>query len=148
MLRHTQARVFVLAAAAALAAEAPADWGLGHFVRPDGVNPAITPRADSVFFCPMRKQQIHWEALHAFNPAAVVRHGKVYVLYRAEDDTGQMQIGMHTSRLGLAESGDGLHFTRLPSPVLYPADDDQKEREWEGGSRTRAWSRARTAPMS
>jgi predicted GH43/DUF377 family glycosyl hydrolase len=123
----------MMAAAIALGAEAPADWGLGHFVRPDGVNPAITPRAESAFFCPMRKTQIHWEALHAFNPAAVVRNGKVYVLYRAEDNSGEMQIGMHTSRLGLAESDDGLHFTRRPSPVLYPADDAEREREWECG---------------
>jgi len=114
-------------------AQVPADWGLGHFVRPGDVNPVIVPRADSVFFCPMRKTQVHWETLHTFNPAAVVRNGKVYVLYRAEDDSGEMQIGMHTSRLGLAESDDGLHFTRGPSPVLYPAEDDQKEREWEGG---------------
>src|ERR1017187_1785744 len=98
--------VLLAASVLALAAPVPANWGLGHFVRPDGVNPAITPRADSVFFCPMRKTQIHWEALHTFNPAAVVRNGKVYVLYRAEDDTGEMQIGMHTSRLGLAESDD------------------------------------------
>jgi len=125
--------VLLAAGALALVAQAPANWGLGPFVRPDGVNPAIVPRADSVFFCPMRKAQVHWEALHTFNPAAVVRNGKVYVLYRAEDDSGEMQIGMHTSRLGLAESDDGLHFTRGPSPVLYPADDDQKEREWEGG---------------
>ena len=128
-------RCVVILAAGAIApgAQAPANWGLGHFVRPDDVNPAITPRADSVFFCPMRKAQIHWEALHTFNPAAVVRNGKVYVLYRAEDNTGEMQIGMHTSRLGLAESSDGLHFTRGPSPVLFPADDAQKEREWDGG---------------
>jgi predicted GH43/DUF377 family glycosyl hydrolase len=125
--------VILAACAIALGAQAPANWGLGRFVRPDNVNPAIAPRADSVFFCPMRKTQIHWEALHTFNPAAVVRDGKVYVLYRAEDNTGEMQIGMHTSRLGLAESDDGLHFTRRPSPVLYPADDGQKEREWEGG---------------
>jgi len=125
---------FLLAAGTiALGAEAPANWGLDRFVRPDGVNPIIAPRADSVFFCPMRKSQVHWETLHTFNPAAVVRNGKVYVLYRAEDDTGEMQIGMHTSRLGLAESDDGLHFARRLSPVLYPADDDQKEREWEGG---------------
>jgi len=26
----------------------------------------------------------HWEAPHAFNPAAVVRNGKIPVLYRAE----------------------------------------------------------------
>lgn len=125
--------VLLAASAIALGAQVPANWGLGHFVRPDSVNPVIVPRVDSVFFCPMRKAEVHWEALHTFNPAAVVRNGKVYVLYRAEDDSGEMQIGMHTSRLGLAESDDGLHFTRGPSPVLYPADDDQKEREWEGG---------------
>ena len=76
---------------------------------------------------------MHWEALHTFNPAAIVRDGKVYVLYRAEDDSGTMQIGMHTSRLGLAESEDGIHFTRTGEPVFYPAEDDQKAREWPGG---------------
>jgi predicted GH43/DUF377 family glycosyl hydrolase len=40
---------------------------------------------------------------------------------------------MHTSRLGLAESDDGIHFTRMPEPVFYPADDSQKAREWPGG---------------
>jgi predicted GH43/DUF377 family glycosyl hydrolase len=44
-----------------------------------------------------------------------------------------MQIGMHTSRLGLAESEDGIHFTRLPEPVFYPEKDSQKAREWPGG---------------
>jgi beta-1,2-mannosidase len=49
---------------------------------------------------------VHWEALHTFNPAAILRFGRIYVLYRAEDDRGAMRIGMHTSRLGLAESDD------------------------------------------
>jgi predicted GH43/DUF377 family glycosyl hydrolase/lysophospholipase L1-like esterase len=40
---------------------------------------------------------------------------------------------MHTSRLGLAESDDGIHFTRHPDPVFYPARDNQKAREWPGG---------------
>lgn len=125
---------FLLAAfALVLGAQAPAKWELGRFLRPPDVNPILSPRANSVFFCPMRKVPVHWEGLHTFNPAAIVRNGKVYVIYRAEDDTGEMQIGMHTSRLGLAESDDGLHFARRPAPVLYPADDDQKEREWEGG---------------
>ena len=130
-----RSRLLTLLAAGAigLAAQAPAQWGLGKFVRPGDVNPVLRPQADSVFFCPMRKSEVHWEALHTFNPAAIVRNGKIYVLYRAEDDSGQMQIGMHTSRLGLAESDDGLHFTRRPAPVLYPAEDDQKDREWEGG---------------
>lgn len=76
---------------------------------------------------------MHWEALHTFNPAAVMRDGMINVLYRAEDDTGAMQIGMHTSRLGLAQSSDGIHFTRRAVPVFYPALDSQESREWPGG---------------
>ena len=85
------------------------------------------------FIDPVLKTPVHWEALHTFNPAAIVRDGKVYVLYRAEDDSGAMEIGGHTSRLGLAESEDGIHFTRRAEPVFYPAEDEQKAREWPGG---------------
>jgi beta-1,2-mannosidase len=125
-----RATAFLVAVCLAAAA---ADWEIGPFVRPEGANPVIRPRAESVFHCPIRKAPVHWEALHTFNPTAVVRNGKVYVLYRAEDDSGAMQIGMHTSRLGLAESDDGLHFTRRDAPVLYPDNDDQHDREWPGG---------------
>lgn len=110
----------------------PPDWALGPFTRPVD-EPIIQPRPESVFQDPLKPGLVHWEALHTFNPAAVVRNGKVFVLYRAEDDSGAMQIGMHTSRLGLAESEDGIHFTRLPQPVFYPAEDSQKAREWPGG---------------
>ena len=82
---------------------------------------------------PILKKAVRWEVLHTFNPAAIVRHGKIDVLYRAEDNTGAMDIGGHTSRLGLAESKDGIHFKRMGEPVFYPADDDQKAREWPGG---------------
>jgi predicted GH43/DUF377 family glycosyl hydrolase len=116
-----------------LLALGPAPWMLGTFQRPDQARPVITPRPESTFACPLRHADVHWEALHTFNPAAIVRQGRIYVLYRAEDNTGDMAIGGHTSRLGLAVSDDGIHFTRDPSPVLYPADDDQKAREWEGG---------------
>src|SRR5215472_3635796 len=44
-----------------------------------------------------------------------------------------MEIGGHTSRLGLAESSDGIHFTRRATPVFFPAEDDQNDREWPGG---------------
>ena len=108
-------------------------WLIGPFTRPVAANPVITPQPDSTFLDPILKTQVHWEALHTFNPAAVVRNGKVYVLYRAEDNSGAMEIGGHTSRLGLAESSDGIHFTRLGEPVFYPADDEQKAREWPGG---------------
>src|SRR5579862_7892975 len=108
-------------------------WTIGPFTRPDTGNPVITPSPASSFDDPIRHAPVHWEALHTFNPAAIVRNGKVYVLYRAEDDSGEMRIGLHTSRLGLAESADGIHFTRRAEPVFYPDNDSQKEREWPGG---------------
>ncbi len=131
-----RAVLFTLAAAAiwpAAVAEQNAPWQIGPFQRPPGAQPLITPNKDSLFRDPISGKPVHWEALHTFNPAAIVRNGKVFVLYRAEDDSGEMRIGLHTSRLGLAESADGLHFTRSPQPVFYPADDSQKEREWPGG---------------
>lgn len=105
----------------------------GPFVRPSDDRPIITPDRAAVFTDPILHKPVHWEALHTFNPAAVVRGNVVDVLYRAEDDSGSMQIGMHTSRLGLAESADGIHFQQKPEPVFYPSDDAQKEREWPGG---------------
>lgn len=108
-------------------------WGLGPFVRPDGVNPVIAPNTNSIFNDPMSGNPVRWESLHTFNPAAVVKDGKVFLLYRAEDATGSTAIGSHTSRLGLAVSEDGLHFKGFPHPVLLPANDGQKDREWTGG---------------
>jgi predicted GH43/DUF377 family glycosyl hydrolase len=122
-----------LLCAATLHAQDTAKWEIGPFTRPSQGNPVITPRSQSTFADPILKSPVHWETLHTFNPAAVVRNGKVYVLYRAEDNSGNMQIGDHTSRLGLAESQDGIHFTRLAEPVFYPAEDAQKSREWPGG---------------
>ena len=61
-----------------------------------------------------------WESAGTFNPAVVVRGGKIVMLYRAQDKQG-------TSRLGYAESADGIHFTRRDQPVLSPAADYEKD---------------------
>jgi predicted GH43/DUF377 family glycosyl hydrolase len=119
--------------AAALQAQTAQPWEIGPFTRPASGNPVIRPRPEAAFTDPVLKAPVHWEALHTFNPAAMVRNGKVYVLYRAEDDSGTMAIGGHTSRLGLAESSDGIHFTRRAGPVFCPAEDAQESREWPGG---------------
>jgi beta-1,2-mannosidase len=116
-----------------LQAQDAAQWEIGPFRRPSSGNPVIVPRPESTFTDPVLTAPAHWEALHTFNPAAIVRDDKVYVLYRAEDDSGAMEIGGHTSRLGMAESDDGIHFTRRAEPVFYPAEDAQKSREWPGG---------------
>ncbi|WP_270087375.1 glycoside hydrolase family 130 protein [Sphingobacterium sp. SYP-B4668] len=108
------------------------DWPLGPFIRPEGVNPVISPDSTSTFFDPMSRQNIAWEAGDIFNPAAVVKDGRIYVLYRGEDKSG-MGIGKRTSRIGIAESKDGIHMKREKKPVFYPDEDAQKENEWPGG---------------
>jgi predicted GH43/DUF377 family glycosyl hydrolase len=110
-----------------------AEWMLGPFAKPASKNPVIAPRSSSTFFSPMGDTLVRWEEHATFNPAAVVKDGRVYLLYRAEDATGEREIGRHVSRLGLAESADGLRFTRRPTPVLYPDKDAQAKYEWRGG---------------
>ena len=94
------AGLVVLFGAVGASAQSSTPWVIGPFARPAQGNPVVTPSATSTFQDPIEKKPLQWEALHTFNPAAVVRHGKVYVLYRAEDNSGAMEIGGHTSRLG------------------------------------------------
>ena len=107
-----------------------ANWVLAPFAKSDEVNPVLLPDSNSVFICPVRKTRVKWEEKDVFNPAAVVRHDTVFLLYRAEDKIGKFA---GTSRIGLAWSLDGLHFKKHPVPVLYPDNDSLKKYEWEGG---------------
>lgn len=104
-------------------------WAILPFNKVDSVNPVLLP-GDGQFICPVRGNIIKWEEKDVFNPAAVVRGDKVYMLYRAED-----KVGKHagTSRIGLAVSDDGFHFSRRNEPVLFPSNDSLKLYEWEGG---------------
>ena len=61
-----------------------------------------------------------WESAGTFNPAVIARGDKVVLLYRAQDKQG-------TSRLGYAESVDGIHFKRRDEPVLSPAAGYEKD---------------------
>ncbi len=70
--------------------------------------PAIAPRGEG------------WESAGTFNPAVARRGDKIVMLYRAQDRQG-------TSRLGYAESADGVHFTRRDEPVLSPAEEYEKD---------------------
>src|SRR5689334_557447 len=100
-------------------------WAFGGFVRPKHVNPIIAPKTETVFKDSMTGKEIHWESNDAFNPGATIKDGKIVILYRAEDKSG-VAIGERTSRLGYAESTDGITVKRRPEPVLYPAEDSQK----------------------
>src|SRR5215475_12478115 len=62
-----------------------------------------------------------WESAGTFNPAVILGpNHKIVMLYRAQDAAG-------TSRIGYAESTDGLHFTRRAEPVLSPEADYEKD---------------------
>jgi predicted GH43/DUF377 family glycosyl hydrolase len=61
-----------------------------------------------------------WESAGTFNPAVVKRDGKFVMLYRAQNAAG-------TSRLGYAESTDGVHFTQRSTPVLSPETAYEKD---------------------
>ncbi len=85
--------------------------------------------SSSTFFGPIRRvtqdpilspQGQDWESAGTFNPAVVMHDGKFVMLYRAQDKAG-------TSRLGYAESSDGIHFTRRAQPVLSPEASYEKD---------------------
>lgn len=109
-------------------------WMLGPFLRPESAKPIITPQNKTYFNDPMSGRTVAWESMATFNPAAIVKDGKVYVLYRAEEKLGEKEIGGHTSRIGMAISEDGFSFTSEAEPIFYPKEDSQKEFEWTGGT--------------
>lgn len=125
--------LILLACCTSVAQNAPKDWVVGPWSRASQ-EPVIRPEPRSTFLDPVTRTEVHWEALHTFNPAAIVKDGKIVVLYRAEDNSGEQKIGGHTSRLGLATSDDGVHFTRLPEPVFSPGPDGEAQREADGGT--------------
>lgn len=109
-------------------------WILGPFERPENAHAIISPNDQSTWNDAMTGKSVKWESMATFNPAAIVKDGKIHVLYRSEEKLGDLEIGGHTSRLGLAISEDGISYMRKPSPVFFPKDDNQKEFEWPGGT--------------
>jgi len=60
-----------------------------------------------------------WESKAVFNPAAVLKDGQVFLLYRAIGE-----YDAYISRLGLAVSRDGFNFERKSeAPLVKPATD-------------------------
>jgi len=105
------------------------DWTLSGFKKADQFNP-ILEASTSSFEDPILKKKVLWDEKDVFNPAVVVKDNKIWMLFRAEDKIGKYA---GTSRIGLAESEDGIHFKRHASPVLFPDNDEQFKFEWEGG---------------
>ncbi|GAA4279759.1 glycoside hydrolase family 130 protein [Gaetbulibacter aestuarii] len=98
-------------------------WGFHDVEKVDSLNPVLKPSTDFSFKSPISNETVYWESRNVLNPAAVVHDNKVYLFYRAQDSSG-------TSRIGLATSKDGLHFNKIPEPVLYPDEDSMMVYEW------------------
>jgi len=98
-------------------------WAFPSFEKIDSLNPILVPSENLSFNDPITGQQVKWEERNVLNPTALVRDGKVYLLYRAQDQSG-------TSRIGMAVSSDGLHFEKETTPIFYPDDDAFKKYEW------------------
>ena len=122
--------ISIIALASACSPKA-SEWALGPFTRlsEDAV---IKPDTAKTFLCPMRGEQVKWQESDTFNPAATIKDGKIVVLFRSEDNSAK-GIGSRTSRIGYAETTDGVNMTIAPEPVLFPAEDNNKELEWPGG---------------
>jgi predicted GH43/DUF377 family glycosyl hydrolase len=107
MRAKTALTPLLLAAALGITAMAAQTWPFSAWHRAsDG--PILSPQGSS------------WESAGTFNPAVVEYNGKFVMLYRAQDGAG-------TSRLGYADSADGIHFTRRAEPVLSPETEYEKD---------------------
>ena len=83
-------------------ADLPVGYPLGPFVR-DRANPILRPTSRP------------WESRFVFNPAAIVKDGRVHLLYRAQGQDGR-------SSIGLGISSDGVRFRRLEQPVMEASE--------------------------
>ena len=116
--------VFIACKEPAQQAESKAnDWAFADFEKVDSLNPILKPSLALQFIDPITGNPSKWEERNVLNPTAVVKDGKVHLLYRAQDKTG-------TSRIGLAISEDGLNFVKQNAPVFGPEEDSMKKYEW------------------
>lgn len=108
-----------------------ANWRLGDFNKTKE-NPIVKADSSLIFFCPIKKDSVRWARADVFNPAAIVKDGRVYLFTRCEDNPAA-KLGGRTSRIGLSVSDDGIHFNSFKEPVLFPDNDAFKQYDYPGG---------------
>lgn len=107
------------------------EWDFQSFYKPKE-NPIIKADSTLKFICPVKNEEVRWQKADVFNPAAIVKDNKVHLLLRCEDNP-QAHLGGRTSRIGLAYSEDGISFTKHPTPVLFPENDEFMQYDYPGG---------------
>lgn len=107
------------------------EWDFRTFIKPSE-NPVLKADSSYTFTDPIKKVPVKWQRADVFNPAAIVKDNMVYLLYRSEDNPSAI-LGGRTSRIGLATSDDGIHFTKYPEPVLFPDSSKFMHYDYPGG---------------
>jgi predicted GH43/DUF377 family glycosyl hydrolase len=106
-------------------------WEINSIQKPI-INPILTADSTLLFKEPFDSKIVAWQKAEVFNPAAIVRNGKIHLLYRCEDNSKAI-LGEKISRIGLAISSDGITFLKRKQPVLYPKNDAFKIYDYPGG---------------
>lgn len=105
-------------------------WLLGF--EKTAINPIMKADSSYTFLDPISKKEVQWQKADVFNPGAIVKNDTVFLLFRAEDNPKAI-LGHRTSRIGLAYSIDGINFTKHPTPVLFPDNDEFSQYDQPGG---------------
>jgi hypothetical protein len=71
-----------------------AGWAMLSFIKVDSLNPILQPSLKQTFYCPVSKNIVMWEGRNVLNPSAVVREGKIYLVYRAQDKRNDFRISI------------------------------------------------------
>ncbi len=106
-MRRRQSAIAAIALVSLVAIAISAPQPSTQWQRLNDGNPILAPQGDG------------FESAGVFNPAVIKKDGRFVMLYRAQDKQG-------TSRLGYAESTDGIHFARRAEPVLAPEADYER----------------------
>ena len=97
-------------------------WSLPSFKKIEGTSISLTDT--NRFYCPLQQKRIKWNERLSVS-CTVVRGKLVYLFYTAQDSND-------VSRIGVAISGDGIHFSNINQPILFPAEDFMKQYELLG----------------
>src|SRR5579871_1050349 len=130
-MKQFLAVLFLVIAATGFSQQNKIDIDISSFYKP-AENPIISADSSYTFIDPIKNVKVRWQRADVFNPAAIVKNNKVYLLLRCEDNPAAA-IGGRTSRIGIAESEDGIHFKKLPEPVLFPRKDGFEKFDYPGG---------------
>jgi predicted GH43/DUF377 family glycosyl hydrolase len=114
-----------------VSAQTPSFKNFLSFYKPVS-KPVLKADSSLVFFDSVKNSLVKWQRADVFNPAAIMKDGKVYLVTRSEDNPAAA-IGGRTSRLGLAVSSNGYNFRQFKEPVLYPANDSMGKYDYPGG---------------